>query len=87
MVLERIESSGFRNLVDQVLVPHPRFNLIQGENAQGKTNLLEAVVVLSSLRSFRARRVEELLRFGSERARVRGTVSDGAERSRYVGDG
>lgn len=79
MVLEHLEATGFRNLVDQAVHFHPRFNLIQGENAQGKTNLLEAIVVLSTLRSFRARRVEELLRFGVEHARVRGNVRDGEE--------
>lgn len=81
MVLERVEATGFRNLEDQAVRFHPRFNLIQGENAQGKTNLLEAIVVLSTLRSFRARRVEELLRFGVERARLRGDVLDGGESS------
>jgi len=80
-VLERLETLGFRNLSHQSLAPHPRFNLIRGENAQGKTNLLEAVSVLSTLRSFRARRVEELLRFGEARARLRGAVREGEERS------
>jgi DNA replication and repair protein RecF len=81
VVLERIEAFCFRNLADLRLDLHPRFNLIQGDNAQGKTNLLEAVALLSCLRSFRARRVEELVRFGAERARLKGVVEDGGERT------
>ncbi len=81
MALERIEAHGYRNLADLSLSLHPRFNLIQGDNAQGKTNLLEAVVLLSTLRSFRARRIEELIGFGGTGARLRGVVLEGAARS------
>ena len=52
----------------------PGVNLIVGSNAQGKTNLLEAIGYLGSGRSFRAQKTGEMLRFGSEFADIAGTV-------------
>jgi DNA replication and repair protein RecF len=69
-----LEAVDFRNLSQILLEPHPRFNVISGDNAQGKTNLLEAVYLLGTLRSFRAAKTEELVRFGAAKARVRARV-------------
>lgn len=44
----------------------PGVNLLVGKNANGKTNLLEAISYLSTAKAFRARREQELLRFGSD---------------------
>lgn len=68
------ESIDFRNLAQLVVEPHPRFNVFHGDNGQGKTNLLEAVYLLGTLRSFRATKTEELIRFGAAQARVRARV-------------
>jgi DNA replication and repair protein RecF len=68
------EATDFRNLAHVVVEPHPRFNVFHGDNAQGKTNLLEAVYLLGTLRSFRAARTEELIRFGAASSRVRARV-------------
>lgn len=51
--------------------------VIAGDNAQGKTNLLEAVAYLSTLRSFRGTAPRELIRFGDEAAVIRGRVAGG----------
>jgi DNA replication and repair protein RecF len=76
-----LEASDFRNLQTVFVEPHPRFNVFHGDNAQGKTNLLEAVYLLGTLRSFRAARTDELVRFGTEKARVRARVEKlGTER-------
>ena len=64
MELQKISIRKFRNLEEVDLVPGPGMNVIYGENAQGKTNLLEAVFLLSTLRSFRTRNLIEALRFG-----------------------
>ena len=74
MKLERIETAAFRNLADQTVEPHARFNVLYGENAQGKTNFLEAVNLVGTLRAFRARRNVELVRFGEQQAAVRARV-------------
>lgn len=47
--------------------PDPQFTLISGPNASGKTSLLEAIYVLGRGRSFRTRRLEHLIRHGTER--------------------
>ena len=52
-----------------------RFTLISGPNASGKTSLLEAIYVLGRGRSFRTRRLEHLIRRGSERFVVFGEVA------------
>ncbi len=48
--------------------PHPRFNLVVGDNGQGKTNLLEAIAVLAGLRSFRTARLQDGISFGQTTA-------------------
>ena len=49
-----LEARQFRNLEQVLLEPHPRFNVFVGDNGQGKTNLLEAIYLVGTLRSFRA---------------------------------
>ena len=64
----------FRNYTRQTLEFDPGVNLIVGDNAQGKTNLLEAIVYLGSGKSFRAQRGAEMVRFGQDLADISGTV-------------
>jgi len=66
----RLTLTGYRNLQDVVLdIPSEGMALI-GRNAQGKSNLLEAVYYLETLRSFRNARDEQLIRFGDEHFRI-----------------
>jgi DNA replication and repair protein RecF len=51
--LRALALRGVRNLVPLDLEPGPRFNVVSGDNGQGKTNLLEAIFVVAALRSFR----------------------------------
>jgi DNA replication and repair protein RecF len=74
----RLSVHSFRNLEDTVIEPGPRFNVMEGDNAQGKTNLLEAVHMLAAMRSFRARRNDDVIRWGEKAARVSALV-DGAD--------
>ena len=74
MQVHALSATGFRNLETLSIEPHPRFNVFFGNNGQGKTNLLEAVYVLATLRSFRSTRLEELLRFGAEAVALRARV-------------
>ncbi|MEL7431343.1 MAG: DNA replication/repair protein RecF [Chlamydiota bacterium] len=66
MYLRKLRLRNFRNYVDQVFVFSPHVNVFVGENAQGKTNLLEAICLLSTGRSFRTSSLEELVQKGSE---------------------
>jgi len=72
--LGRVQVTDFRCLQSVGLDLDSRFTLISGANASGKTSLLEAIYVLGRGRSFRTRRLEHLIRHGSERFVVFGEV-------------
>jgi len=82
MGLRSLETAGFRNLVNGRLEPGDGINVISGENAAGKTSLLEAIHVLARARSFRAPRLEQVIRTGEAMMRVMGEVDDGHNRHR-----
>lgn len=66
MKLNSLEIRDFRNYRESKMEFDPGVNLIVGSNAQGKTNLLEAISYLGSGRSFRTQKTGELIRFGAE---------------------
>jgi DNA replication and repair protein RecF len=72
--LRRVQVTDFRCLQSAALELDPRFTLISGPNASGKTSLLEALYVLGRGRSFRTRRLEHLIRQGAEQFVVFGEV-------------
>ena len=74
MELRKISLRNFRNYEELTLDFDPGVNLIVGQNAQGKTNLLEAVAYLGSGKSFRAQKQNELLRFGADFADIEGEI-------------
>lgn len=65
---------GWRNYQKLEFSAAPGVNLIVGDNAQGKTNLLEAIVYLGSGRSFRTQKTGELIRFGADFAELQGHI-------------
>lgn len=80
MPLSRLRLSNFRNLVEVDLEIPPGASVYFGENAQGKTALLEAVYILAIARSFRAENERDLVNFDAakdgEFAIVEGVVDD-----------
>ena len=74
MQINSLTLQSFRNYTEQTIGFAPDSNVIVGENAQGKTNLLEAIVYLSCARSNRARADKELIRFGESEARLLGAI-------------
>jgi len=72
--LVALSATGFRNLETFRLEPNQRFNILEGRNGQGKTNLLEAVYLLSAFRSFRDAKNRELVAWGEDQATVFGEV-------------
>ncbi|MCJ7499821.1 DNA replication and repair protein RecF [bacterium] len=82
MRLQWVDLDRFRNMGRQKVQLHPRYNLLLGRNGQGKTNFLEAVGYLGSLRSFRAAGRTEMIGHGESMCRVSGGVaSEGMERT------
>jgi DNA replication and repair protein RecF len=74
MTLRRMQVTDFRCLHHGDIEFDPGFTLFSGPNAAGKTSVLEAVYVLGRGRSFRTRRLEHLIRAGSDRFRVVGEI-------------
>ena len=74
MRILELELQHFRNYSGQRVSFDPDCNVIFGENAQGKTNLLEAIAYLSSARSHRARYDREMIGMDQTAADIRGIV-------------
>lgn len=81
MKLLSLSYQRFRNLEPVSFEPSPRATIAVGENGQGKTNLLEGLYLLATLKPLRANKLSELVRFGEASAKVTGRFSiAGAER-------
>lgn len=81
-----LQVRSFRNLAAVDLEPGERFNVVSGDNGQGKTNLLEALYVAATSKSFRTSKLGELVGFGAELASVRASMlDDGETRVQSVG--
>ncbi len=83
MRLLALQAVDFRNLEPLDLPTDAPFVVVHGENAQGKTNVLEAIYLLATLKPLRARRLGELVRFEAAGAVVAGTVRGDGMESRY----
>ncbi len=70
MDIQHLRVRDFRNFADGELDLGPRFTVLYGENGAGKTNLVEALYLVSTLRSFRVSELGPLIRQGAEAARV-----------------
>ena len=70
MFVKEVALLHFRNLGCQSVALSPHVNLFYGKNAQGKTNLLESIFLLSCPRGFRQGRERDLIAFGEQAARV-----------------
>ncbi len=76
MFLRSIEAHCFRNL-DGKIEWGNGLNVLHGNNGEGKSNWLEAIYLIAHAKSFRARQLNETLRFGANQASVRGVVARG----------
>ena len=74
MRLTDLQLRDFRNYEQLSLEFEPGVNLIVGNNAQGKTNLLEAISYIGSGKSFRAQKTSEMVRFGADFADMEAKV-------------
>ncbi len=71
MFIKELKLKNFRNYKDLTIDFDERVNLVTGQNAQGKTNLIEALYISSMGRSFRTQHDSELVRFGEDTAYVK----------------
>jgi len=73
MKIQEISAVNFRNLADVSITPCEGMNILYGDNAHGKTNLLEAIWMLTGGKSFRGSKDSELVRFGQPKAFIKAT--------------
>lgn len=76
MNIKSLSLTDFRNYKNLNITFSPHTNVIYGDNAQGKTNILEALYLFSQGRSHRAKLDKELIRFGADMSRLRLEFSD-----------
>ncbi len=70
MKIKKLVTQNFRNLKDLSFDIDPKVNIIFGNNAQGKTNLIEALWLFTGNKSFRGAKETEMIAFGSKNAKL-----------------
>lgn len=75
MFLKEIEIINFRNISQINFLPSNNINLIFGNNAQGKTSILESINILGRLKSHRTSKMHETIKWNEEWARIEGITS------------
>ena len=83
MTITNFTADGFKNLKNINISPAEGVNVIHGRNAQGKTNLIEAIWILSGAKSFRGTKERDMVAFGGEFARLGLTLID-SEREQKI---
>ena len=73
MYFTELTLENFRNYTKETVKFHPKVNIITGQNAQGKTNLIEAISLMSIGKSFRTGKDSEMIRFKEDQCRVKAT--------------
>lgn len=76
MIVKSLNLENFRNHKDTKILFSDRFNIIYGDNGQGKTNILEAIYLCASGRSHRTSKDSELIRFGCTSYNIKAFVKN-----------
>lgn len=76
MYVKQFNVNGFKNLKEISFRPDPRYNIIIGDNAQGKTNLIEAVYMATGCKSFRSSRFYDCIDVDSQKFTIDMTFAD-----------
>ena len=85
MKVKKLYTKGFRNLLPSETEFLEGINIIHGNNAQGKTNLIEAIWLFTGAKSFRGSKDDEMVSFGFDKAELRlDFVSGGIDREAKI---
>ena len=74
MIIESVDLKDYRNYKILNMNFNPQINIIYGDNAQGKTNILESVYVCCTTKSHKGSKDKEMIRFGEDEAHIKLTV-------------
>ena len=77
MYISSLELADFRNIVSLHMDFSQGTNILYGENAQGKTNILESLYMISTTKSHRGVRDRDMIRFGREESHIRSLIMKG----------
>ncbi|GLR64852.1 DNA replication/repair protein RecF [Marinospirillum insulare] len=75
MTIQQLKITNFRNIASADIYPTAGVNLLVGENASGKTSILEAIYLLSMVRSFRSKKIKSLIQHATEQFTVFGSIA------------
>ena len=68
MKVLKLKCKNFRNIEEEIFSPCEEMNVISGENAQGKTNILEAIWLFTGAKSFRNNKDNDFIKIGNQSA-------------------
>src|SRR3954453_12762231 len=74
MNIERLQLTNYRNYESLALEFSPKINVFIGENAQGKTNVMESIYVLAMAKSHRTSNDRELIRWDQDYGKIEGSI-------------
>lgn len=75
MYIQSLELKDYRNYEQLHISFDPHVNILYGDNAQGKTNILEAIFLSATTKSHRGAKDKELIRFEQQEAHIRSFIS------------
>ena len=70
MYIKKIKLQNFRNYNEQEIILNNNINVFFGQNAQGKTNIVESIFICSLGKSFRTNKEKELIKFNENNTRI-----------------
>jgi DNA replication and repair protein RecF len=85
MSLNKLDIYSFRNILKASIKPSSEINFIVGENASGKSSLLEAIYILGRARSFRATNTKQVIQFEENELIVSGIACEQSEHNYHLG--
>ena len=71
MIVEKLELKNFRNYENLEMEFSPDINILYGDNAQGKTNILEAIYLCSTTKSYKGSKEKDMVKLGKDEAHLR----------------
>ncbi len=85
MSITQLSLHSVRNLAECIIEPDARFNLIEGANASGKTSFLEAIYLISQVKSFRTHRINHIIQHKQPELQVVAKYQDHTEYTHVIG--
>jgi len=74
MILKALELNNFRNYKNLHIEFDAGTNILYGNNAQGKTNILESIYISGTTKSHKGSKDKEIIKFGCEESHIKTTV-------------